>query len=431
MAGPMVQGIIPRERGRLVEIFGVLLGEILAERSADVRPEVAAYWLEKHGFFQGFDPLKHLPKMLTDTETAALLGCQWHAWEMWCWDNVGVSCSPNTHRKTRKVLSLLRSGTIESTEEPRYPDETVAKFTEYLRASVDRMLNKMIKHANNKTAATPKAVMRPGWLLGVPEDYDTFYREYRPYVEKVLNRYNKAGYDPEMIKDLKQFTWTKLIESQLLEKFVAKAKRRKLPKQLSAMAAVEYLGITWDEWLGLMRANHPWLQPISGGAFTASAEFTDAQIRNVEESGLFPIRDAIPTADMTKVFRGYLQRAIHHHFANWLRTRSRRHKERPVPLGCRIVDNQLASSYEDDDTSWEQGLVDKDPVSPESKADLLSAVVGGDVHGYLTATVERINEAVPGRQNDVFDLIAKGYTLNEAILAVRAKVRAKSRVRTG
>lgn len=428
----MSLGLIPRDRGSLIGGYGTFLAKILAERGAEVSLEIAAASLEKAGLFKGFDPLKHLPKMLTDVETVNLLGCSWVTWEVWLWDNVGASCTPESRRSTRKVLGILRSGMIEVTEDQKYPAETVAKFEDFLRASVDRLLNKMSKMSNKKTAPAKMVEVRPGWPLGVPGDYDTLYREYRPFVEKVLNRYNKVGYDPEMIKDLKQFTWQKLVESNLLEKFVTKAGRRKMPVKLTALEAVEYIGCSWDDWMLLMQKDHSWLQPESGAPFSESAVFTRDQIRNVEESGLFPIKDAIPSSDMSKCFRGYLQRAIHHHFANWCRTRHRRYKERTVPDGARVIDNsRYGSAYEGDDAPWEQSLVDKESVSPESRADLLCSVVGGDLGGFLTASVERINKAVPGRQNDVFNLIADGCTLNEAIAQVRAQVRAKNRVRVG
>jgi hypothetical protein len=345
---------------------------------------------------------------------------------------IGTSYSAKAEYSAKDIVRVLHSSKRFSDVSPIFPEETVRAFEDFLRAAVERVFLNWKKMSTVTTAKEtvqakkPEAVPFVGWPVGVPKDNTAFYRDYRVFVERTLNRYIKPC-PSQQIEDVKQHIWMKLIESNTLEKFVQKARFRKLPAKLTATEAVDYLGITWDQWMDLIRQDPKWLQPVEGSLFSASAVFTNDQIRLVEGSGIFTIQDAIPASDMSKVFRGYLNQVIHNHFANYCRTRVRREvKDQVLPAdNVRVLGGRVASPLEGDTTPWEESIVDSGSVSPDLCVDLTKACSYEDVDNlvdlnpHLAAQVEQINRAVgSSNQNDVFNLIADGLSLKEAILKV-------------
>lgn len=436
---------LPTNVDELLAQHGDFLRDFLRSSGSKRTVENLAQELGARGAFSNFEWQDYLPELVT---AQCLWGVFQISYGMWCgW--VAKSKKRNLWRPKAlsgslygKLSTYCRQDVLKlyhSSERPQpskvipqeFPPEILFAFEEFIRAVSDRIVyddsQVMVKKPTKPTKRKPAAEF-VGWPIGVPANNSDFYRDYRRFVENSLNRYIRPS-PSQQIEDVKQHIWMKLIESQTLEKFVAKACSRHIPSKLTANEAIEYLGITSDQWLDLVRQDHSWLQPVEGGAFSGSAVFTREQIRLVEDSGIFPIKYAVPAGDMSKIFNGYLYRVIHNHFANYCRTRTRRAiKDQVVPDGsCRVSQSGIQSPLEGDLTPWEDSLADRDSQSPEMGADVLMTVEG-DLNPQLTAQVERINRQCPGRQEDVFSLIADGYTLTEAILKVRSCIR-EERVR--
>ena len=432
---------LPRTMAEVASVYGSLLREILDESGLNAKSVTSlAQELGARGVLKDFDFKEHLPGLLDCNAVWDLLAC---TYGQWCGfinrachrdscpkHTPGSPTSTKVQFDTRDILALYGTVPFFNRHESLFPGQTVRAFEDYLRASAERVVHDWkMKMSEKSTEITPDRAKTPeagvtfvGWPIGVPKNYDHLYREYRVFVERTLNRYIKPC-PSQQIEDVKQHIWMKLVESKTIEKFVEKARRRKIPAQLSATEAVEYLGITWDQWMDLMRRDEKWLQP-EGSVFSATAIFTAKQIRNVEESGQFPILDAIPASDMSKVFRGYLSNVVHNHFANYCRTRVRRFiKDIVVPNeNSRVNGGKLGSALEGDMTSWEDALVDPGSVGHDLCFDLPEVEDEKELQQDLTEQIERIHKTCPGRQDDVFDLIAEGLTLREAINKVRALV---------
>jgi hypothetical protein len=388
--------------------------------------------LEARGVISGFPLDQHIPEHLTTQEMWGILGTSYGQWCGW-WSRNQETVSEGKRLAYNKATTWHREDLLKiravmpgkKLDRPVYHQETLKAFWAHIQNSAEKIVSEWAPAKKPEK----KTVNLVGWPTGVPKDYDALYREHRPYVERILNHYYKPS-STQSIDDVKGFIWLKLCEAQVIEKFVAKARYRKLPAKLSAEEAVEYLGITWDQWMNLMRRDLGWLQPAEGNIFSTSAIFTANQVRNVEESGLFPIKDAIPASDMSKVFRGYLKQVIHNHFANYCRTRVRRFiLDTPLPEGARVRgDGTVGSALEGDQTSWEDCLEDYGELSPEACLDRPEVDSMDELDEDLSEQIARINKAVPGHRDDVINLIADGCTLREAIQQVRAQVQEKLKV---
>ncbi len=440
---------LPQNAEELTVLCGPMLEELLADSGLKGKTLTGlTQELLARDVLGTFDFREHLPPVLDVQQVYDLLSAKYGSWMGFMHRRVAQGDNPTaigstpTSLKarfhTREILPLYRNPKHKFFNKHRslFPAQTIQAFEDCVRAAAERVIydwKKMSEKSTEKTPvrAKPEAVVSfVGWPIGVPKNYDSFYREYRVFVERTLNRYIKPC-PSQQIEDVKQHIWLKLVESRTIEKFVEKAKYRKIPAKLTATEAVEYLGITWDQWMGLMRKDLKWLQPSEGSVFSASAVFTGDQIRNVEESGIFPIVDAIPASDMTKVFRGYLTHVVHNHFANYCRTRVRRFiKDNVVPNeNSRVNGGHLGSALDGDMTSWEDALEDHSRARPDEGLDLPEVDSVEELHEDLTEQIDRIHKSCPGRQEDVLDLIAEGLTLREAIGQVRAQVQEEKQLK--
>lgn len=448
---------LPRDVSELTESYGAVLAGILKDaKQRGKSVEDLAQELFIRGVLWTFPLEDFLPPILSMSQVLDLLGAEWPQWSRWQYNAskghgrhselapkpvIGNTYSKNSEYATKDILQVFRSGKKWSDAAPLYPEETVRAYTEFVKAAAERVIYDWTHQpkprktmSDTKTTSSTVQAKKPageksvvGWPIGVPKNYDSMYREYSGFVQRTLLTYLKPC-PSQQIEDVEQHIWMKIIESKMIEKFVAKARYRKLPKRLTAAEAVEYLGITWDQWLDLMRKDLAWLQAAEGTNFSNSAVFTAEQIRNVEESGLFPIRDEIPAEDMTKVFRGYLRNAIHNHFANYCRTRVRRFvKDLVVPAeNSRVIGGKIGSALEGDNTAWEDSLEDRDGSRPDDCCDLPEASSVEELNSNLTEQIVRINRLVPSnRHEQVFNLISEGCSIREAIARVRATVTAE------
>jgi DNA-directed RNA polymerase specialized sigma24 family protein len=120
-----------------------------------------------------------------------------------------------------------------------------------------------------------------------------------------------------------------------------------------------------------------------------------------------------PTA---RGFKSYLARAIHNHFANFCRTRSRRYKEHVLPPSTII--GQTSSGYcysgrSETGSAWEGALIEG-MISAEEAVAVVEEIRNADV------------DPLSQQGTEVLDFMTQGYTIKEAI---RAQQRSAQRIR--
>lgn len=77
----------------------------------------------------------------------------------------------------------------------------------------------------------------------VPKDYDDLCRTYKPFVVRLVTRYNQVNTN---FDDLCQHVWFKIIENKVIEKYHRSGPG--LPQQVTALQACALLQITWSQW---------------------------------------------------------------------------------------------------------------------------------------------------------------------------------------
>ena len=278
------------------------------------------------------------------------------------------------------------------------------------------------------------------WPKGVPRDYDELVRDYGDFVARCVARYNKVDRN---FKDLLQEVWSKLLGSRVLEKFVESGARR-MPVMMSATEACDLLGLEWLQWKKAMQSKK-WLPgPVDGTRCSRTALFATADLVDIDEAMRHvsrPKRRVRPPFS-ARGFKAYVQRAVHNHFANWCRTRSRRYKEQllsPQAVLGQQSDGCFRQKAEIEDmSSWENSIAEAMTLDEEDVVDLLgklrkanldlSSDKGAEVLDYLVQQGKACADG-PRRNVEVLELIGKGYSLTEAIKRMQQKVRFRERMK--
>lgn len=119
------------------------------------------------------------------------------------------------------------------------------------------------------------------WPEGLPRTYDELAAKYGDYIVKRVRKYNQVDRNFE---DLFQSIWMKLIESNLLNKFAARAAST-LPPTMTAEEACSYLGITFEAWQAAVRPSTRMPVPIGGISFRRGAVVRTEDIARFDKSG--------------------------------------------------------------------------------------------------------------------------------------------------
>jgi len=127
------------------------------------------------------------------------------------------------------------------------------------------------------------------WPEGLPRTYEGLADKYGKYIAKQVERYNKVDRNFE---DLFQSIWVKLMESDILNKFAARA-RADLPPTMTVMEACSYLGVEYHPgWQNVARASKALRErmpkipvPIEGSWFSRVAVVRTADIIRLDRSG--------------------------------------------------------------------------------------------------------------------------------------------------
>lgn len=213
------------------------------------------------------------------------------------------------------------------------------------------------------------------WPVGLPRNFDELFRTYGDFIAKKVASYNKV---PRNMEDLYQEICCKLIGSDLLNKFVDRAART-LPDTFYAHEAAALMGLSFDEFqvalyyqgcMGLSKKpceGEMTLDDETGRAILdPRALFAAGDIQALDEA--YPDTEERPRPLQRQIvwplqalgFKAYLTQAIHNHFANWCRTRSRKYKDILLP-GTAVVTStdtgytHVGHNFEG--TDWESRLV--------------------------------------------------------------------------
>lgn len=288
------------------------------------------------------------------------------------------------------------------------------------------------------------------WPEGVPRNYDELVREHDDFVGRAVARYNKVGRNFE---ELLQEVWCKLIGSRVLERFVESGARR-LPVMMKATEACALLGINWKQWENTLRRKQWLAGPVEGTRCSKDALYATADILDMDEGDHWKHRPnkRVRPPFTAKGFKAYLQRAVHNHFANWCRTRSRKYKEQLLSpqsvLGQQQSDGNYRQKAEIEDmSSWENSIAEAMTLDEEEAVDLaevirrarLNLAVADDGSWEDPKTAEVIDYLVqqgrhdngPQKNMEIIDFLGKGYSLAEAVrrVQVRTRFREKQRVK--
>jgi DNA-directed RNA polymerase specialized sigma24 family protein len=273
------------------------------------------------------------------------------------------------------------------------------------------------------------------WPAEIPRDYTALQKEYGTFIAYAVQRFGRVDQTPQ---DLLQHIWLKIISSEVLEKYVASLQsNHTVPDHVTMLEACALLGVTYQVWRsahwsyskifldvmgghapegkqrGVTRLRSPkgerwvaWMpspiNPEEGGPASTKAKFKTKEVLKLAEMGVFSnvfVSLPTPVASPTH-FKNYLRQAVKNHFANWVRTRKRREKERPADaFGATFAGPEGVVPF-----AWEELVADPNAHGQmEASADI-SSVMGSINADELLAHKEELT-----------DLLGDGYTLIEAV----------------
>jgi len=268
--------------------------------------------------------------------------------------------------------------------------------------------------------------------LDVPEDYKALYEQYGTFVAAKVRNYNRVEGNFE---DLVQDVWTKLMAADVLNKFHTSGSV-KLPMTMTTVEALSFLGITEGVWKGTLFRFPHCIDPIAGKKFGRTAVFWTVDILDLDLDYLGDkTRSERVRPRMTaKGFKAYLEQAVHNAFANFCRTRNRKHRDHPIAHTTGLVPTSAGeyrrSADLENQTCWEDSITEAMTLDREDIIDLarqiqkanidLGSEQGAEVLDLLVKQGKSCNDG-PQRNIDTLTLIGQGYSLTEAVKKAQAK----------
>lgn len=247
--------------------------------------------------------------------------------------------------------------------------------------------------------------------LGVPASMSDLFRLYGRYIAEQVASRNKR---PENFEDIYQAVCLRLVEGNIIEKFHERMGRSR-PDSLSTEEVCLHLGVTVEGWLRAASRyadgdrTIPWMPtPVAGEGIDAIYSVDEVERY---ESLVHRHHDVVASSECLiprlsgAKFRTYLQFCVHNAWANWCRTHSRRHKERPIDwfLSARQDDGGKLATAE---------LFDHPAVADTQESFLrMSACVES------RQAVEALSRVGVGE--DFLALLTDGYTAQEACRKLR------------
>ena len=284
-----------------------------------------------------------------------------------------------------------------------------------------------------------------------PQTYDELVRDYGNLIYSLLLRHNKVE---QNLEDLHSYVWMKLLEAQLLARFEEHVQKQH-PKVLTALKACDVLGVSWLQWSSAMSAFHKGIahQGSSGRIICFKVghwmptpinllEFQESEVPGyLHQEALYSYLDVMHLAHLDRTFevvgqkiqdgmvvapdrpegrvkktpikvtknqfKNYLIMSVLNHYANFCRTKVRRHKERPV--------NQPSYGEEDAPQVWEATLPDVQTADTELQLTLVQAC------SLLSDTIQEcvrkseLSESVEFYEEKVFTSLSTGSSIMQAL----------------
>jgi hypothetical protein len=311
------------------------------------------------------------------------------------------------------------------------------------------------------------AMVEAFWPADIPRDNKELYKNYAPFVAAALRKHNKVGRNFE---EMYAHVWARLVEKDILNLFMSSVSE-KMPKQLTAMQACKYAGVTFQQWRVKMwrwhvgtpiRSKHDgriigrrqggWMPtPINANEFIERSRERNAKINPkriakglppLEETNglrsknaLYDIDDVMTLLTMeqplangrvacpfrkqgpmeqpievkaTKAhFQAYLSKSVYSDWCNWCRTYKRKW-EKDGPM-------YLRTDEEHDDSNWESNLEDPTGMQQETRAVLKQAYTR--LSETLYEGMKGVPKCKPVAQTEMqmFELLERGMPLPEVV----------------
>lgn len=287
------------------------------------------------------------------------------------------------------------------------------------------------------------------WPQDVPRDFTALHEQYGGFVAGKLRGFNKVEGN---FQDLLQEVWMRMVGADLLNKFVVSGARR-LPGLMTADEACLFLGISFKQWCNTL-ARQPWrIKPIEGTIHSHVALYATVDLIDMDNSlsidekdvdhSPWRIRSRRVRPQMTaRGFHAYLEQSVRNAFANFCRTKNRKHRDHPISATANLIatsSGEFKRSVDlEDQTSWEDGLAVAMTLDEEDAIDLsrlvrkacidLDSEEGAEVLDYLLHQGRACDDG-PQRNMDTLVLMGQGYSLSEAIVKVKARSRERTRRR--
>jgi DNA-directed RNA polymerase specialized sigma24 family protein len=244
------------------------------------------------------------------------------------------------------------------------------------------------------------------WPDNVPHCPEDLEKAWGAEIDKWVGKYNKVRANQE---DLRQVVRTVIYKPDFCLRYVQALERSpSLPETMTTEESLAYMGVCHPTWVArhqrYEKGKIEWMpDPVTGGRYGMNSTWrSDDIVKLVMDSVFDTERERkLPKLKSTNAnFAGYLRRAVHNAVCNFIRTKSRKEKERPFDHFW-IFRNKVA--YMDEPVPFEELLVHEhhgdDP----------------DVRANLSIAVGRIAKAVPNHKDNIMKSLVDGYTLQEAI----------------
>lgn len=269
---------------------------------------------------------------------------------------------------------------------------------------------------------------------GMPQNMDELARDYGKFIEKRAFNYTKIKRNGA---DLLQHIWVRLCEVGVLDKFVTRFTTVHLHDHwneiLSSVDMCELLGVHPESYKLWVDREVPtrddlkwWPSPVelvttSNGLFSRKSKYLLSDVITLAECRPFKHYEAsalpwVKPSQVKSKFVGYLCQAIHNHYANFCRDHARHFtKEYVISPDSMVRDGDYFRRRDaEDGPSWEDLLPAEGAVGPE---DILHIATG-----LRDACKQNgVNLETPEGM-EIFEIVASGYTMSEAIEQVGYKV---------
>jgi hypothetical protein len=289
----------------------------------------------------------------------------------------------------------------------------------------------------------------------IPTTYKELHTKYAGFVASALRKHNKVGRNFE---ELNSYIWKRLIEKDILKLF-RESLTNKLPRNVSALQACDYLGISWDTWRKAQWAYHcgeaikshrdpnriigyrlgHWMplpndwkecesrarrtnglliekgyapRLVSYGCHRPDAMYLSDEIVRLSKMGFFenPAESKLPEVKPTKAhFQAYLSKSVFSDFSNWCRTYARKwSQDRPM---------YIRDGADESEANWENELVDPTGTFQETRALAKECVtrLSKTLHESMQGT--DVVQCKPVEQTEIqmYALLERGVPLSETV----------------